>query len=293
MNLLAIQSLCDEPSNFRRSTYILMFLELLAVIAIGLFVLCRKSEKWAQRANKFIDPRWQFEPGKPLSPLPLGLIVAAIVVLHVLCILPGTFFLWCFYIYLCILSLIAFCVIFVRTESGSTSARKMAEKFPLAATLGLVPGEDGGPEFNSWVEQMFTTLDVDRSGTISRQEGLAMIGHIKLQGVTAEYITEIWDIHDKNSDGVLDKREFADLMRVLARHTQDTPIERQRRLDALKGRGREQEYMSNPAAASQGKGKGAPAPPQASPWSQMWSDEHNRPYWHNAATGETTWEQPR
>ena len=55
VNLVATQSLCDEPSNFRRSTYILTFLELLAVIAIGLFVLCRKSEKWAQRANKFID----------------------------------------------------------------------------------------------------------------------------------------------------------------------------------------------------------------------------------------------
>ena len=27
-------------------------------------------------------------------------------------------------------------------------------------------------------------------------------------------------------------------------------------------------------------------------WSEYWSAEHARPYWHNSATGETTWERP-
>ena len=27
-------------------------------------------------------------------------------------------------------------------------------------------------------------------------------------------------------------------------------------------------------------------------WSEFWAEEYSRPYWHNSATGETTWERP-
>jgi hypothetical protein len=64
------------------------------------------------------------------------------------------------------------------------------------------------------VNQAFARYDVDRSGSLTKDECVAFIAGKGL-AVTRQYLEGVWSVHDKNGDGTLDPQEFASLYSIL------------------------------------------------------------------------------
>eukprot|EP01052_Picozoa_sp_SAG31_P042601 SAG31_NODE_6818_length_1878_cov_1.839798_2_plen_99_part_01 len=95
-----------------------------------------------------------------------------------------------------------------RSQNSSATESSPAVPLPLPRPQAPPrPPEPGQQVIEDWVRESFERYDVDRSGSISKQETTTLVSELGIDAHEA-YIDGLWQSYDSNSDGFLDIYEF-------------------------------------------------------------------------------------